>query len=247
MRRISYALMPGRLRARVRVQSGPGEGLLIEVNPRWEHRYWEGNYESKVQELLSRFLRPGSTFYDVGANFGYYSILATRFGSLAIAFEPDPANLEEFLKHVELNGLDNKIRLERMAVFSRTGEILLDRAGGQMPHGNAHVRASDEATTGAVKVPCTTLDDFVVSNPVPSLVKMDVEGAESEALSGAERLFQSMRPLLICEIHDMANEKFIKAWLEEKNYTIEWLDSPSVFPHQIFARPIEDNRASIQT
>jgi FkbM family methyltransferase len=247
MRRISYALMPAKRRARVRVQTGPGKGLLLEVNPRWEHRYWEGSYESRVQQLLSRILRPGTIFFDVGANFGYYSILAARLGAQAVAFEPDPANLQEFVQHVELNGLNNKIRLERMAVYSRSGEILFDRAGGETPHGNAHVRASEEFTTDAFRVPCTSLDDFVVSNPVPTLVKMDVEGAESEVLKGAERLFQTARPLLICEIHDVANEKFITAWLERKQYLIEWLDSASVFPHQIFARPIETNRASIRT
>jgi FkbM family methyltransferase len=240
MRRISYALVPGRRRARVRVQAGPGKGLLLEVNPRWEHRYWEGIYESRVQELLTRILRPGTTFFDVGANFGYYSILATRLGAQAVAFEPDPANLQEFLKHVELNGLANRIRLERMAVFSRTGEIIRDRAGGETPHGNAHVLTSEVLTSGAIRVPCTSLDDFVLTNPVPTLVKMDVEGAESEVLRGAERLFESARPLLICEIHDMANETFITAWLERKKYLTEWLDSVAVFPHQVFARPIED-------
>jgi len=247
MRRISYALMPAKRRARVRVQTGPGKGLLLEVNPRWEYRYWEGNYESRVQELLSRILRPGTIFFDIGANFGYYSILATRLGAEAVAFEPDPENLKEFVQHIKLNGLDNKVRLERMAVFSRTGEILLDRAGGETPHGNAHVRASDELKPGATAVPCTSLDDFIASNPAPTLVKMDVEGAESEVLKGAERLFQTARPFLICEIHDMANERFITAWLERKKYAIEWLDSASVFPHQVFATPMEDNQASIRT
>jgi FkbM family methyltransferase len=237
MRRISYALMPAKRRARVRVQTGPGKGLLLEVNPRWEHRYWEGTYESRVQELLSRILRPGTTFFDIGANFGYYSILATRLGAQAVAFEPDPANLQEFLQHVELNGFDNKIRLERMAVFSRTGEISLDPASGQTPHGNAHVHASGDLATGAIKVPCTRLDDFVISNPVPTLVKIDVEGAESEVLKGAECLFQSSSPFLICEIHDATNEQFITQWLERKGYEIQWLESVRTFPRQLFACP----------
>jgi FkbM family methyltransferase len=245
MRRISFALMPGGRRARVRVQGGPGKGLLLEVNPRWEHRYWEGSYELKVQELVSSILGPGKTLFDVGANFGYYSILATRLGAQAVAFEPDPANLREFLQHVELNGLGDRIRLERMAVFSRTGEIVLDRAGGETPHGNAHVSASDSLTSGAIRVLCTSLDDFVLSSPVPTLVKMDVEGAESDVLKGAERLFESARPLLICEIHDIANETFITAWLERKKYVLEWLDSAEIFPHQVFAKPIEDNRPRV--
>jgi FkbM family methyltransferase len=243
MRTTSFLLMPSKRRARVRVQTGPGKGLLLELNPRWEHSFWEGSYESRVQALFGKLLRPGMTFFDVGANFGYYSMLATRCGARAIAFEPDAEISQELVQHAKLNGLRNDIQLQRTAVFSYTGDLLLDPARGQTRHGNARIHASGDLTANVIRVPCVRLDDFVISNPVPALVKIDVEGAESEVLKGAERLFQSVRPFLICEIHDESNERFISAWLEQKKYLIQWLDSTPLFPRQLFAGPAQENES----
>ncbi len=87
-------LVPSSRRVQMEVQSGPGKGLILDVNPRWEHPFLEGEYESEVQDWVMKICRPGVTFFDVGANFGYYSMLATRYGANAIAFEPDSANAQ---------------------------------------------------------------------------------------------------------------------------------------------------------
>lgn len=88
-----------------------------------------------------------------------------------------------------------------------------------------------------VHVPCTTLDNFIQANPEPSLVKMDVEGAESEVLKGADRLFRICRPYLLCEIHDEQNASFAEIWLEERDYACTWLGQESSFPRHLFASP----------
>jgi FkbM family methyltransferase len=248
LRNLSFLLVPSARRVRMRVQAGPGKDLLLDVNPRWEHSFLEGDYESKVQKLIERFCAPGVTFFDVGANFGYYSMLAGRFGAQAIAFEPDTANVENFLLHASLNGFADRLRLERVAVFSHTGKLSLIPAGGHRPHGNAHVAGTESNGKGIRSVPCTTLDDFTVSNPAPGIVKIDVEGAESEVFKGARRTFESVRPLVICEVHDADNEEFILAWLGEKHYGMSWLEPTQDFPRQLFAWPSEREElvASIQ-
>lgn len=234
----SLAVPPAR-RVCVRVLAGPGKGLLVRINPRWEHALWEGSYEPITQEVVQRFCRPGSVFFDVGANFGYYSMLAARTGAKVVAFEPDLALAEDLRLHAKLNGLEDRIELQRVAVFSRTGEVFLDPAGENTAHGSAHVCSLDVPEDRAVRVPCTTLDDFVAGHLAPGLMKIDVEGAESDVLMGAERAFELTRPLVLCEVHDAANDKFVTCWLERKRYKARWLVSPAQFPRQLFGWPDE--------
>lgn len=239
LRFASFLLVPSARQVRMEVQTGPGKGLVLDVNPRWEHPFLEGDYELEVQNLIERFCRVGVIFYDIGANFGYYSLLATRFGARAIAFEPDAANAENVLIHARLNGLGDRIWLEPTAVFSHTGQLLLRPAGKERPHGNAWVLTSDSSMTESVSVRCTTVDDYATSNPTPSVMKIDVEGAESEVLKGGQRTFQTVRPLLICEVHDAVNERFILPWLRERGYVTKWLEATQVYPRQLFAWPSE--------
>jgi FkbM family methyltransferase len=63
-----------------------------------------------------------------------------------------------------------------------------------------------------ITVPCTTLDDFAARNPLPNIFKIDVEGAESEVLRGAEQLFRLWQPDVICEVYDATNASFVFDW-----------------------------------
>jgi hypothetical protein len=68
-------------------------------------------------------------------------------------------------------------------------------------------------------------------------VKVDVEGAESEVLKGAEEIFERVRPRLICEVHDAANESFVVEWLSAKRYSLRWLDLPGRAERHLWAEP----------
>jgi hypothetical protein len=102
---------------------------------------------------------------------------------------------------------------------------------------NACVQPLDQNTTDLSLVSCIKLDDFVKENPRPTFLKVDVEGAESEVLKGAEMLFRTIRPLLVCEIHDEANATFVTGWLNEKGYHSRWLESRVGFPRHLYASP----------
>jgi FkbM family methyltransferase len=237
MKRLSYLLVPSKGVQTLRVRSGPGRGLLFELNPRWEIPTWDGSYELEVQRVLQERLKPGSVLYDVGANMGFYSLLAARQGAQVFAFEPDIQNAASLERHASLNLLGAKIAVIRAAVFSTTGFVALEPADSARGHGNAHVGINTESLNPTVKVPCTTLDDFAREHILPDTIKIDVEGAESKVLEGAEKLFTHTRPLLICEVHDAANASFVDAWLKTRDYEVRWLDSNDKFPRQLLAAP----------
>lgn len=100
---------------------------------------------------------------------------------------------------------------------------------------------------GSYEVSCTRMDQRLAKGfTAPNVIKMDVEGAESEVLKGAVRIFESVRPLLICEVHDAINEEFVTSWLEGKRYRMRWLDSSPRFPRQLFGWPVERHESEFQ-
>ncbi len=240
MRSVSYWLVPMSSRKLCRVERGLAAGLMLELNPRFERSMWEGAYEPEVQSIFARELRSGSVFYDVGSGIGFFSCLAAVRGAKVYAFEPDEGNSACVERHIDMNKLGGQVKLCRVVVSSKTGQVKLRPADRSLGHGNAVV--ADDSAVEANVTPCITLDEFVRNEPPPTLCKIDVEGHESEVLKGARELFERARPLLICEVHDQQNEDFVTKWLAERNYTLKWLEPPqSGRPYKsrhLFAWPV---------
>ena len=235
---LSYLLIPSRTKRTLRVRKGPAEGLLFEMNPRWERHLWEGEHELAVQQVLADRLAPGAVFYDVGAGFGFYSVLAARFGAQVFAFEPDQGNAASLQRHAELNSLAPRIRIVRAAVLAEGGVTRFEEAEQDRGHGNGQILGPGAwEPTPFNTVPCTSLTDFAFENPMPNLIKIDVEGAESEVLKGAGELCGRCRPTIICEVHDAANASFASNWLRQKRYAVEVMERGSTFPAHLLATP----------
>lgn len=238
MRAASYLLMPSLGRKLMRIRAGLGKDLIMEINTRWETGIWDGSYEVEVQQLFAQHLREGMTFYDVGGGLGFYSMVAARLGAEVIVFEPAAANAALISRHAKINGLENRIRIVHSAVFSYSGAISLQSNERETGHRNFSVQPQVQATTELTRVPCTTLDNFMKDNPRPDFLKIDVEGAESEVLKGAETLFSTIRPPLVCEIHDEANAASVTHWLDNNQYQCSWLADQSSFPRFLYAAPL---------
>ena len=235
---LSYLLIPSRSKKRLRVRTGPGKGLLFEMNPRWERHLWEGEHELAVQQALADRLTPAAVFYDVGAGFGFYSLLGARLGAHVFAFEPDEENAESLRRHAELNSLTPRVEIVRAAVLAVSGVTGFERAAQERGHGNGVVAAGVASRRMPVDaVPCTSLTAFARLNPLPSVIKIDVEGAESEVLKGAEELCNLCRPAVICEVHDAANGSFVSNWLKQKGYSVEVMEDSSEYPAHLLATP----------
>lgn len=147
----------------------------------------QGRFEPEVTRVISSVLELGMTFVDVGANIGYYALLAGRIcgpdGSV-IAFEPDDAARAVLASNVAANSLDN-VEICALAVSDRSerGRFFpADYEGGSL--------VQLGAGGAGVEVETTTLDDFFSRRGWPrvDVVKLDIEGAEMLALSGMAEL-----------------------------------------------------------
>jgi FkbM family methyltransferase len=241
MRAAAFLLVPSSSRKRVSVQKGPAKGLLLEVDPRWQHTAWDGSYEPEAMEAYVKCVKPGMLVLDIGGGFGFYALLAARAGANVIAFEPDPGNARSLADHITINHLEKRVRIVHQAVYSHTGHVTMAASEAASAHRNSSVRANGDSTTFGFEVACTTLDDYLGSDMEPGMVKMDVEGAESHVLRGADRTIRAFRPILLCEIHDGENATFAQDWLRERDYHCLWLEDATDFPKHLLATPREQS------
>jgi FkbM family methyltransferase len=165
----------------------------------------QGVFDPDERAFLREFLKPGMVVLDVGAHAGFYTMLASkRVGPAGrvISFEPSPRERERLQMHLRLNRCAN-VTVEGVALGDAPGHGELFVFEGRTTGCNSFHLGS---TNGArpVTVPIQTLDEYMVSGALDrvDLVKMDIEGAERSALRGAEQLFRTRRPVLLCELHE---------------------------------------------
>ena len=160
------------------------------------HRCWLGFYEYEKQQWISREVRPNSVFWDIGANVGFYTLLASKLvgSGRVFAFEPVPRNLGYLRKHMELNRVSN-VEVLPIALSDKNGTA---RFQVEQTFSMGHL-----ASEGGIEVLTATLDSLVDEGKVlaPVCVKMDIDGAELLALRGAARAFQRFHPALFLATH----------------------------------------------
>jgi FkbM family methyltransferase len=165
-----------------------------------------GNLETAVQEAMIRHLGPGGVFYDIGANIGFFALLGAHFAGLSqgrvYAFEAAPDNAEAIGVNARLNGIGNVVVIDK-AVSARTGQARLqvvdDQSWSKLEEYGSHPNTEQVLTVETVAV-----DDLVERGeiPPPTVVKIDVEGAEIAVLEGMRQTIDDHRPAIICELHD---------------------------------------------
>jgi FkbM family methyltransferase len=188
------------------------ENLSVNVYPNDDLSrvlYISGLYEPLTALVLQRLLVPGATFIDVGANAGLFSMLASRWvgdGGRVYAFEPSEREFRRLLDHITLNRLRNVTAL-RQAVGERSGIASLRVA--EYPNAGHNTlapsfRYPNVATARVEATEILTLDRFVELYRPERIdaVKIDIEGHECAALSGASSLLTRFRPVVISELSD---------------------------------------------
>jgi FkbM family methyltransferase len=158
-------------------------------------------YEPETASLISRCLSPGDCYVDVGANSGYFVLLAaTAVGprGRVIAFEPAPRPFARLARNVSKNHLESVVRILRAGVGEGPGR------------GSLYISTTEDGmssfvprTFGSVEVEVTSLD-VSLKGLCPRLIKVDVEGSELSVLRGASFVLSSARaPWILFEWHPL--------------------------------------------
>jgi FkbM family methyltransferase len=168
--------------------------------------FFFGDYDERREaDLISRVLDPGEVFWDVGANLGYFTLLAAaRLNNTGqvVAFEPGPSAYVCLTGNLSRNPFTNVLAFP-VAASDREGEATLYSVQGQ-PDGRANLFRPGAEQTESTKVSTVTLDGWRQQQNLsePDFIKMDVEGAELTALTGARETLTAGDPLLLVEMKE---------------------------------------------
>lgn len=187
------------------IQQGVGKGLRF--NPGHANAgYLLGTSEPEVQTALAALLRPGMTVYDLGANVGFLSVIAARLvgpKGRVICFEPLPSNAQQIEHNARLNGFTH-MTVRREALGSADGEssflVSAEPTIGKLASVSATVARYQSSINVVVRCLDTLIPEAGLS--LPDAMKIDIEGAEVDALKGATNIIRQGRPLLLIELHD---------------------------------------------
>ncbi|MEJ5384298.1 MAG: FkbM family methyltransferase [Fimbriimonadales bacterium] len=156
-----------------------------------------GKYEQEFFKAFKQSIKRGMVVYDVGAHWGFYSLIAARLTGVSgqvIAFEPLPNNIQILRKNLIANKIRN-VSLIEAAVAEQDGLARFDPGDDT---GLGHL-----SSEGSLEVRVVSLDSLWEKKeiPPPAVIKIDVEGAEELVLKGAQQLLTRFHPTLLIEIH----------------------------------------------
>jgi len=186
------------------------------------HGCWLGSYEHAKQKTFEKAVTMGSVVYDIGANAGFYTLLASVLvgpKGRVFAFEPVPLNLHHLNEHLRINRITNVTVIDA-AVAGRAGVAHFDEGPN---HSMGHL-----AFGGSLTVRTVCLDEMVKSGelPPPDFMKIDVEGAEVDVLQGAKSVLENHHPVIFLATHSEGLHRTCSELLLSHGYSFECLDRP---------------------
>lgn len=213
-----YPLLPPKVKIPpsgiLKIKNSEGNFLKFKTNQTnylTQLIFWEGGYRRfEYTDIFIRLIKKTDTFYDVGANIGYYSLLATMENKniKVVGFEPASGPLYYFRENVRINNFTN-IKVEPLALSDKVGQIdfyeIENKKYKYLEHNLAGESNTGSKTTGRNyvlnRVESTTLDDYVNLRRESSidLIKMDTEGTENLILEKSVFVLKEMKPVIICE------------------------------------------------
>jgi FkbM family methyltransferase len=158
-----------------------------------------GNYEPEVTTVVRRFVREGMHAVDIGANIGYFAMLCARLvggAGKVTAIEPNPRNVRLLEASRRANGFEH-VTIVQMAAGRDIGLLSLNTS-----HSNgttSALRTGIDAVLAADMVPCMPLDTILATAKPIDFIKVDVEGAEYNALFGCVETIRRCRPVIVSE------------------------------------------------
>ena len=243
-----------------------GHTLRVKAVPFWRHPmvvvfpetvsvaiYRDGFHEPGLTTMLLRFLQEGMTFLDVGAHFGYFSLLAARrvgkTGSV-YSFEPSPATFSVLEQNVR--GVPN-IVAENKAVWSRSGTLSFGECAPEFsglssfysPRIAEHKR--QRVRIQKIDVPAISLDEYVEARELhPDFVKIDAESAEMEVLLGMQATLSRFQPTVTLEVGDILPDapvlsRELVQYMLDRGYQAFEYAGGAIIPHKVRDKYTYDN------
>lgn len=240
----------------------PDHKRLIEVKPigslaiqnRRHRGYWLRDpidHEQFPLGVLRQCVRESDIVWDVGANIGMYSRFEIQaFGASHVcAFEPMQDNLQLLRQNVELGGITDRVTIVPVALGDRdtrmnlqvddmqSATAVLDVVtGGKPSEGRANVGLPPKTEVVQVR----SLDSVLAEGelPEPTILKIDVEGAEALVLRGAEAFLKRTDALLMVELHGIEPGRDVGRYLANLGYTMRGRVRADVHPSQYV--PVDD-------
>ena len=240
------AILPGKIKIPpsgiLSIQNSGGKKLKIKTNQTnyLTHLiFWEGYKNFEYTDIFIDLIRKVNVFYDIGANIGYYSLLAEMENSdiKVVGFEPAKGPLFFFRENVRINNFQ-KIKIEEIALSEKEGEItfyeIKNKKYSYLEHNLAGESNAGSKTTDRnfvkTQVKTTTLDKYIIENKeeMIDLIKMDTEGTEHLIHENANIVLEKMKPIFICEtlfnkIESKLETIFLKHGYEFYNHTEDGL------------------------
>lgn len=206
-------------------------GAVLDVSPGASLVYWRGLHARRFDDLYDfarEHIQPGDVVWDIGANTGLLTFAAAhRVGASGrvLAFEPDWWSAQ-LLHRSRLRNrrLADRIQILGLAVADQPSlqSLVIPQRSRAASHLESAGGASPQLTGGArdrLLVPTVALDWVARFERPPSVIKIDVDGAEHSVLLGARALLESRRPRLLVEVHER-NADAIGAMLHQSGYRL---------------------------
>jgi len=186
--------------------------------------------ERPILEDVLHSLNESDVFYDIGANVGTYTCFAaSKLGAgNVIGFEPERKNAARLRENLAQNDLDAQVF--EVALSNTDGTIELELAGEDAGEGEHSIAIGEPQET--IEVKTAKGDTFIETHAisVPSVIKIDVEGAELSVLQGMEQALRNHCRLVYVEIHPNKLEEHggtpaeVHSLLEEMGFEVKWLE-----------------------
>lgn len=203
--------------------------------------YHQNTHEIQLLTIWKRQVEEyGGVILDLGGYTGVFGLLSamTNPSAQVFIFEPDPINVGQIKNNIALNKLSNATVVP-MAITDTVGIVSFEVSfkSGEYCGGGTGGTITKEG--GDFKVPCTTIDAWVAEHHVsPSLIKLDIEGAEYRGLLGARKTLTETKNLkILLEVHQNFlgrfgdSEQDVHALLRELGYDAIWLDKDYFCTH----------------
>ncbi len=191
-----------------------------------------GIYEKDIRNIILQNLKENNIFVDIGANIGYYSVLASKIlkdKGKVISFEPVKDTFNKLMQNIKLNNINEQFTAYNCALGNKTGaeNINMHKESGH----NSIVRISKSNNTSKEQIEIKKFDQLVNLKNKDLFIKIDVEAYEFEVLKGMENTLKNNNCKIIFEFSPIFYKDISDDYI---NYSINILDYLKKADYQIF-------------